>query len=80
MASNYSNLVQTEFRLYVYPRRFIQRWSRLTGIDQKKHFTIAKRGPKVVGNEKFRFDISVLLGEEWLKRKLRVRKVVKCLR
>jgi hypothetical protein len=27
------------------------------GMHQKKHFTIVKRGPKVVGNEKFKFDI-----------------------
>ena len=53
---------------------------RLMGIHQKKHFTIVKRGPKVVGREKFRFDIFVLLVEEWLKRKLRVQIVVECLR
>ena len=31
---------------------------------QKKHFTIEKRGPKVDG-DKFRFDMLVLLVEEW---------------
>jgi len=47
---------------------------------QKKHFTIVKRGPQVVDEDKFRFDMFILLVEEWLKRKLKVRKVVGCLR
>jgi len=47
---------------------------------QRRHFTILKRGPKVVDEEKFRFDMFVILVEEWLRRKLRVRRVVECLR
>ena len=47
---------------------------------QKKHFTIVKRGPQIVDEDKFRFDMFILLVEEWLKRKLKVRKVVGCLR
>ena len=47
---------------------------------QKKHFTIVKRGPQVVDEDKFRFDMFIILIEEWLRRKLRVRLVVECLR
>jgi putative transposase len=47
---------------------------------QKKHFTIVKRGPQVIDEDKFRFDMFVLLIEEWLRRKLRVRLTVQCLR
>jgi putative transposase len=47
---------------------------------QRKHFTIVKRGPMVVDEDKFRFDRFVFLIEEWLRRKLRVRLVVECLR
>jgi len=47
---------------------------------QKKHFTIVKRGPQVTDENKFRFDMFVLLIEEWLRRKLRVRLIVECLR
>lgn len=47
---------------------------------QKKHFTIVKRGPQVMAEDKFGFEVFVLLIEEWLRRKLRVRKEVKCLR
>jgi len=47
---------------------------------QKKHFTIVKRGPQVIDEDKFRFDMFVLLIEEWLRRKLKVRLVVECLR
>jgi putative transposase len=47
---------------------------------QKKHFTIIKRGPQVIDEDKFRFEMFILLIEEWLRRKLRVRLMVKCLR
>jgi putative transposase len=47
---------------------------------QKKHFTIVKRGPQVVDEDKFRFDMFILLIEEWLRKKLNVRLMVECLR
>jgi IS4 transposase len=47
---------------------------------QKKHFTINKKGPKVIDEDKFRFEMFVLLIEEWLRRKLKVRLIVECLR
>ena len=47
---------------------------------QKKHFTIIKRGPQVVDEDKFRFDMFILLIEEWLRKKLKVRLMVECLR
>ena len=47
---------------------------------QKKHFTIVKRGPQVIDEDKFRFEMFILLIEEWLRRKLRVRLMVECLR
>jgi putative transposase len=47
---------------------------------QKKHFTIVKRGPQVIDEDKFRFEVFILLIEEWLRRKLRVRTTVWCLR
>ena len=47
---------------------------------QKKHFTIIKRGPQVVDEDKFRFDMFIILIEEWLRKKLRVRLIVECLR
>ena len=40
---------------------------------QRKYFLTVKRGPEVVDQEKLRFDIFVLLVEEWLRRKLRVK-------
>jgi putative transposase len=45
-------------------------------INSKK-ITIVKRGPQVV---EFRFDMFIILIEEWLRKKLRVRLVVECLR
>jgi putative transposase len=50
------------------------------GIHLEKAFYGFKRGPLVLDEEKFRFDMLVILVEEWLRRKLRVRKVVECLR
>lgn len=47
---------------------------------QKKHFTIVKRGPQVIDEDKFRFEMFILLIEEWLRRKLKVRLMVECLR
>lgn len=47
---------------------------------QKKHFTIVKRGPQVIDEDKFRFEVFILLIEEWIRRKLRVRTTVWCLR
>ena len=48
-------------------------------ISQKKHFTIVKRGPHVSKNEdKFRFDTFIILIDEWLRRKLRVKLMVEC--
>jgi putative transposase len=47
---------------------------------QKKHFTIVKRGPQVVDEDKFRFDIFIILIEEWLRKKLKIRLAVECLR
>jgi putative transposase len=47
---------------------------------QKKHFVIVKRGPKVIDEDKFRFDMFIILNEEWLRKKLRVRLMVECLR
>jgi len=47
---------------------------------QNKHFTIVKRGPKVIDEDKFRFDMFLILIEEWLRKKLRIRLMVECLR
>jgi putative transposase len=47
---------------------------------QKKHFTIVNRGPQIIDEDKFRFEMFILLIEEWLRRKLRVRLIVECLR
>ena len=47
---------------------------------QKKHFTIVNKGPQVIDEDKFRFELFILLIEEWLRRKLRVRLMVECLR
>lgn len=47
---------------------------------QKRHFTIVKRGPQLIDEEKFRFDMFMFFIDEWLRRKLRVRIVVECLR
>jgi putative transposase len=47
---------------------------------QKKHFTIVKRGSQVIDEDKFRFEVFLLLIEKWLKRKLRVRTTAGCMR
>ena len=38
-----------------------------------------KRDPQVVDKDKLRFDMFVILIEEWLRKKLRVRLTVECL-
>jgi len=38
---------------------------------QKKHFTIVKRGPHVVDEDKFRFDTFIILIDEWLRKKVK---------
>ena len=47
---------------------------------QKKHFTVVKRGPQVIDEDKFRFAMFIILIEEWLRKKLRIRLMVECLR
>jgi len=49
-------------------------------LIQKKHFTRVKQGPPTIDEDMFRFDRFILLIEEWLRRKLRIRIVVECLR
>jgi putative transposase len=49
-------------------------------IPTEKTFTIVKRGPPIVDEDKFRFDMFILLIEEWLRKKLRVRLMVERLR
>lgn len=45
-------------------------------VHSQKTFYDLKIESKVVDEDKFRFETSVFLVEEWLKRKLRVRNVV----
>ena len=47
---------------------------------QRKHFTIVKTGPLTVEEDMFRFDVFMLLIEEWVRRKLVIRRVVECIR
>lgn len=47
---------------------------------QKKRFTIVQRGPPIIKEDLFRFDVFLLLIEEWVRRKLKVRITVECLR
>ncbi len=47
---------------------------------QKKHFTIVKKGPPTMEEDLFRFDVFILLIEEWVRRKLMIRRVVGCIR
>ncbi|WP_321428945.1 ISH3 family transposase [uncultured Methanolobus sp.] len=49
-------------------------------LIQKKHFTIVKRGPQTIDEDRFRFDRFILFVEEWFRRNLRVQLVVRCLR
>ncbi len=47
---------------------------------QIKHFTIVKPGPQTMDEDLFRFDIFILLVAEWVRRKLRIRLAVECLK
>lgn len=47
---------------------------------QKKRFTIVQRGPPIIKEDLFRFDVFLLLIEEWVRRKLKMRITVECLR
>ena len=47
---------------------------------QRKHFTIVKAGPPTINEDLFRFDVFILLIEEWVRRKLMIRRVVGCIR
>jgi putative transposase len=47
---------------------------------QKIHFIIVKHGPITIDEDKFRFYRFVLFAEGWLRRKLRIKLVVQCLR
>lgn len=47
---------------------------------QKKRFTIVQRGPPIIKEDLFRFDVFLLLIEEWVRRKLKIRITVECLR
>ncbi len=47
---------------------------------QKKHFTIVKQGPQVIDEDRFRFDMFIILVEDWTRKKLKIRSVVDCLR
>ncbi len=47
---------------------------------QKKRFTIVQRGPPIIKEDLFRFDVFLLLIEEWVRRKLKMRISVECLR
>lgn len=51
-------------------------------VPSEKTLYDCKRGPypQVVDEDKFRFDMFIILIEEWLRKKLRVRLVVDCLR
>ncbi len=47
---------------------------------QKKRFTLVQRGHPIIKEDLFRFDVFLLLIEEWVGRKLKIRITVKCLR
>lgn len=47
---------------------------------QKKHFTVKKQGPPRVEKDSFRFDMFILLVDEWIRVKLKVRTYVECIR
>jgi len=47
---------------------------------QKKRFTIVQRGPPIIKEDLFRFDVFLVLIEEWVRRKLKMRVTVECLR
>ncbi|ABE51443.1 ISH3-like element ISMbu7 family transposase [Methanococcoides burtonii] len=47
---------------------------------QRMHFMKVKRGPKTIEEDVFRFDLFVHFVEEWVKKRLKVKLVVKCYR
>ena len=47
---------------------------------QRMHFSIAKTGPMTINDDLIRFDLFILLIEEWVKHKLKVKSSVGCIR
>lgn len=47
---------------------------------QRRHFSIVKPGPMTIKYDLFRFDVFILLIEEWVRRKLKVKSSVGCIR
>jgi len=47
---------------------------------QRMHFSIVKPGPMIIKEDLFRFDVFILLIEEWVRHKLKVKSLVKCIR
>jgi len=47
---------------------------------QRKHFSILKTGPITIKNDLFRFDVFILLIEEWMRHKLKIKSSVRCIR
>ena len=47
---------------------------------QRRHFSIVKTGPMIIKNDLFRFDVFILLIEEWVRHKLKVKSSVRCIR
>jgi len=47
---------------------------------QRRHFSIVKPGPMTIKYDLFRFDVFILLIEEWVIRKLKVKSSVGCIR
>jgi putative transposase len=47
---------------------------------QKMHFSIVQPGPMIIKDDLFRFDLFILLIEEWLRNKLKVKSLVRCIR
>ncbi|MDD4127456.1 MAG: hypothetical protein PHV39_07200 [Methanomicrobium sp.] len=47
---------------------------------QKKHFSIINQGPPVVKEDSFRFSMFIILVDEWIRNKLKIRTYVECVR
>jgi len=47
---------------------------------QRRHFSIVKSGPMTIKYDLFRFDVFILLIEEWVRHKLEVKSSVGCIR
>ena len=47
---------------------------------QRRHFSIVKPGPMTIKYDLFRFDVFILLIEEWVRNKLGVKSSVRCIR